>query len=136
MRFLVDTCVISDFVKGLQPLVSRFLACQPDDIAISSVTRMEIEYGLFLDKQRAKKLKTPLEKLFKSIHQLPFTADDALVSAQIRSTLKIRGTPIGPYDVLIAGSALNRGLILVTSNTREFERIDKLGVENWRNRSL
>jgi tRNA(fMet)-specific endonuclease VapC len=45
--------------------------------------------------------------------------------------LKARGTPIGPYDTLIAGQAMARGLTLVTRNTREFERVVGLSVENW-----
>lgn len=132
MKFLVDTCVISDFVKGIQPVVSRFLSCQPDEIAVSSVTRMEVEYGLILDQKRARTLRQPLEKLFQSIHEISYTSEDALVSAQIRSVLKLQGKMIGPYDVLIAGCALQRHLTLVTSNTGEFERIKELVIQNWR----
>jgi tRNA(fMet)-specific endonuclease VapC len=52
-------------------------------------------------------------------------------SGQIRAELKSKGTPIGPYDVLIAGHARSLGLVLVTNNTREFERVDGLRIEDW-----
>lgn len=52
----------------------------------------------------------------------------------MRAALAKRGTPIGPYDVMIGGTALRHGLVLVTSNTDEFERINGLIVEDWRER--
>jgi tRNA(fMet)-specific endonuclease VapC len=62
---------------------------------------------------------------------LDFTAVDARKAAEIRAALAAGGTPIGPYDVLIAGQALQRGLVVVTRNTREFSRVPGLNVENW-----
>ena len=52
-------------------------------------------------------------------------------AARIRARLERKGTPIGPYDVLIAGLAKSRALTLVTNNTREFSRVRGLSVENW-----
>jgi tRNA(fMet)-specific endonuclease VapC len=60
-----------------------------------------------------------------------FDVPDALAAAGLRAALKRRGRPIGAYDVLIAGTALARGLIVVTSNAREFQRIGGLLVEDW-----
>lgn len=62
---------------------------------------------------------------------LPFDAADARAAAEVRADLKRKGTPIGPYDTLIAGQALARGLIVVTGNRREFERVAGLRVEDW-----
>jgi tRNA(fMet)-specific endonuclease VapC len=62
---------------------------------------------------------------------LDFDRDDACEAGDIRAVLKKAGTPIGPYDVLIAGQARRRGLTLVTGNVREFRRVPKLKVENW-----
>ena len=62
---------------------------------------------------------------------LDFSDDDARLSGQIRAELARRGTPIGPYDVLIAGQALARGMTLVTENTREFSRVDGLKLVDW-----
>ena len=60
-----------------------------------------------------------------------FDRDDARRAGLIRAELANRGTPIGPYDVLIAGQALNRGLILITRNVREFSRVSGLQIEDW-----
>lgn len=62
---------------------------------------------------------------------LDFTDRDAELAGQIRATLRAAGTPIGAYDVLIAGQALARGLSLVTANTREFSRVDGLKLVDW-----
>jgi tRNA(fMet)-specific endonuclease VapC len=60
-----------------------------------------------------------------------FSPEDARCSADVRAQLAMQGTPIGPYDVLIAGQALSRDCILITRNTREFERVYGLRIENW-----
>ena len=59
------------------------------------------------------------------------TREDAREAGRLRATLATAGLPIGPFDVLIAGQALARGLTLVTHNTREFARVDGLTVEDW-----
>ena len=64
------------------------------------------------------------------------TANDARRAGDVRAALRARGTPIGPYDVLIAGQALARGLILVTHNVAEFSRVEGLRVENWQGAPL
>ena len=63
---------------------------------------------------------------------VPFGEDVAYVTGRLRASLARAGTPIGPYDVMIAGTALIHGLILVTANTREFSRVFGLQLENWR----
>jgi tRNA(fMet)-specific endonuclease VapC len=63
---------------------------------------------------------------------LPFTVEDARAAGALRAALRRRGRPIGPYDVLLAGSALARGLVLVTGNAREFGRVTGLLVDDWR----
>jgi len=92
---------------------------------------MEIEYGLNINPQRAIKIRPIINLLLNSIHKLPYTEEDAIVTANIRSFLKQQGTPIGHYDVMLAGCAQNRGLIMVTDNVREFQRVDNLIIENW-----
>lgn len=62
---------------------------------------------------------------------LEFDREDARQAGEIRATLALKGTPIGTYDVLIAGQAKARDLILVTHNTREFKRIRGLRIEDW-----
>lgn len=132
MKYLLDTCVISDFVKNDLHTVTQIKNTSPSQIAISSITVMELEYGLLHDAQRAKKLRPIIEGFVSSVTVLPYTTEDANYSAVVRAALRKAGTPIGSYDVLIAGNALRHQLILVTSNEKEFRRISNLMVENWR----
>ena len=73
-----------------------------------------------------------LDAFFSAIATLPFEVADAQAAAAIRAALKTNGQPIGAYDVLIAGTGLARGLVVVTSNVSEFERVGGLQVEDWR----
>jgi tRNA(fMet)-specific endonuclease VapC len=132
MKYLLDTCTVSDFVKGQPNVLARVKTSPPNLLAVSVVTRLEVAYGLALSVERARTLAPVLEAFFSAITTLPFEEADALAAAGVRATLKMAGQPIGAYDVLIAGTALARGLIVVTSNVGEFRRIGGLQVEDWR----
>jgi tRNA(fMet)-specific endonuclease VapC len=132
MRYLLDTCVISDFIKGEAGTQARLKKTPPVDIAISTITVMELRYGLVLNPQRAQKVEAAISSLLSSITILPFGIAEAEHAAQIRAVLKSQGQPIGAYDVLIAATALQHRLIMVTANQREFERVPGLVTENWR----
>lgn len=132
MRYLLDTCTVSDFVRGEAGVLARVKATPPQEIAVTTVTRMEVDYGLALDSGRARKLLPVLEAFFAQVKTLPFERPDAQATAAIRAALKRKGTPIGAYDLMIAGAGLARGLIVVTANVGEFMRVDGLQVENWR----
>src|SRR5207248_7753832 len=119
-RFLLDTTVLSDFARGDAAVRARLVATPPSAIAVTTVTVMEIEYGLALAPGRAKRLRPILSDLFGAVEQLEYSADDARATAALRAELRKRGEPIGPSDLLIAGTALNRGRVLVTSNLSEF----------------
>jgi tRNA(fMet)-specific endonuclease VapC len=93
---------------------------------------MEVDYGLALNAERARKLAPLLDTFFSTILTLPFDETDAMAAAAIRAALKTQGQPIGAYDVLIAGTGLARGLVVVTSNVGEFKRVGGLQVEDWR----
>ncbi len=132
MRYLLDTCTVSDFVKGQPGVLARIKATPPNLIAISMVTRMEIEFGLQLNPERTRKLAPVMEGFLASIAVLPFEDADAKAAGTIRAALQAQGRPIGAYDVMIAGCGLARGLVVVTSNVGEFKRVGGLQVENWR----
>lgn len=131
MTYLLDTCVISDFIKGEKGVVSKMLSLQPNWIAVSTISKMEVEYGLSLSESRARQLAPRIKAFFDSVHLIPFSGEDATSAAVVRAQLRKAGTPIGPYDVLLAGTAVNRDLILVTSNVSEFRRVKGLRLENW-----
>ncbi len=132
MRYLLDTCTVSDFVKGQPNVLARVKATPPNLVAVSALTRMDVDYGLALNADRARKLAPILDAFFSTIVTLPFDEVDAKAAAAIRAALKSIGQPIGAYDVLIAGMGLARGLVVVTSNVGEFKRVSGLQVEDWR----
>lgn len=132
MKYLLDTCTVSDFVKGQPNVLARVKATPPNLIAVSTLTHMEVDYGLALNAARARKLAPLLDAFFSAITTLPFDEADAQAAAAIRAALKSQGQPIGAYDVLIAGTGLARGLVVVTSNVGEFNRVSGLQVEDWR----
>ncbi len=132
MKYLLDTCAVSDFVKGQPKVLARVKATRPNLIAVSALTRMEVDYGLALNAKRARKLAPMLDAFFSAIATLAFDEIDAKAAAAIRAALKTQEQPIGAYDVLIAGTGLARGLVVVTSNVGEFKRVSGLQVEDWR----
>ena len=132
MRYLLDTCVISDFVKGEPGTQTRLKQTLPADMAVSVITVMELRYGLRINPQRAQKVEPAIASLLASITILPFNIAEAEQAAQVRALLKTQGQPIGAYDVLIAATALQYNLLMVTANQREFDRVPELQTENWR----
>ena len=72
-----------------------------------------------------------MEELLAAIRVIPFNRDEAAAAARIRAKLERAGTPLGPMDTLIAGTALAHRATLVTRNTGEFSRVEGLQVENW-----
>jgi len=131
MRFLLDTCVLSDFAKGDVSTRMHLIQVSPRDIAVSTISEMEISYGLRLNPRTAR-LQAVMEELFAAVELLSFDRAAAQAAGDLRANLRRRGAPIGAYDVLIAGVALANDLTLVTSNVREFERVPQLRVEDWR----
>jgi tRNA(fMet)-specific endonuclease VapC len=132
VRYLLDTTVVSDFTRGVPNVLAHLKALRKGDVAISTVTSMEIKYGLMLNPARARKIEPMIRALLQDLHVFPYELEDATATAAIRAALTKRGTPIGPYEVMIAGTALRRGLVMVTSNGDEFERIHGLVLEDWR----
>lgn len=132
MNYLIDTCVVSDFFKKIPETIKHFESLSPKQIHISTVSIMEVEYGLKLNAEREKKLRSLWNVLLKEIQIVPLSESCAREAAIIRSDLKTSGQLIGPYDMLIAGTAIAHSLIVVTSNIGEFKRILKISIKNWR----
>ncbi|QSE96683.1 PIN domain-containing protein [Fulvivirga lutea] len=130
MVYLLDTCVIIDFIKGDANTISSIKSKSPVEVAISSITEFELRYGM--EQSTNTKSKKILNALLSEITILDFSSKEAEIAAQIRNQLRVLGTPIGPYDMLIAATSISNKLVLVTSNEKEFLRIDGLIIENWR----
>lgn len=134
MNYLLDTCAVSDFVKGELNTLAHFKTVSPSNVFISSITVMEIHYGMMINPQRVTTIRQLMADFLVSVTIIPFGHEEAEEAASIRSLLKTQGTPIGSYDLLIAATAKTHNLSLVTSNLSEFQRVEGLTVENWRNK--
>lgn len=132
MRYLLDTCVISDFIKGEPGTQARLKQTPPTDIAVSVIMVMELRYGLLINPQRAQKVEPAISSFLASVTVLAFGNAEAEQAAQICTVLRPKGQPIGAYDVLIASTALQHKLLMITANQREFDRVPGLQTENWR----
>jgi tRNA(fMet)-specific endonuclease VapC len=132
VKFLLDTNIISAIVTGKSArLLERFSRTPRQDLATVTVVWHEVQFGLAANPGIHHKLHTVYETLFDGLVLLPASQEIWLRAAHIRATLKLRGTPIGPYDLLIAAAAIEHNLILVTNNIREFARVDGLRCEDW-----
>ncbi|MBT3472808.1 MAG: PIN domain-containing protein, partial [Gammaproteobacteria bacterium] len=90
----------------------------------------ELETGIAKSNAPEKRLKQ-LEEIVSVVRLLPFGRDEAKIAAAVRAQLDQQGTPIGPYDLLIAGTALSYDGVLVTRNSSEFARVENLRLEDW-----
>jgi tRNA(fMet)-specific endonuclease VapC len=125
--YLLDSNAVIGLLKAHVQLWNRVNRYQDTEIVLSSIVAHELFYGAFRSQNRAGSL-ARVDALRFPI--LPFDAD-ARRAGEVRAALATAGTPIGPYDVLIAGQACHRGLVLVTRNLRESSRVPRLAVEDW-----
>ncbi|RYE14954.1 MAG: type II toxin-antitoxin system VapC family toxin [Rickettsiales bacterium] len=130
-KYLLDTCTISYLFRKNISVINHMKNIRPKYLAISVITAHEIEYGLMLDINREKKLRTVFESLIKQIKIIDLNEEIAKRAAIIRSDLKKSGNMIGAYDIFIAATAVVYQLTCVTSNVREFSRVKDLIVEDW-----
>lgn len=128
--YLLDTNTIIYFLKGQGRVAEEILKRAPQDISVSALTIYEIEVGLNKSPE-ARKKKPQIEEFFRICQTIAFGEKEAHSAAKIRAELERQGTPIGPIDNLIAGTALLHHATLVTRNTSEFKRVGGLTVEDW-----
>ena len=128
--YVIDTNTLIYFFKGMGNVPEKFLEVSPKEISIPSIVLYELEYGI-AKSTSPRKRQSQLKELGSLVKILPFDSEAAKFSASIRASLEKKGSPIGPYDVLIAGTALAYRGVLVTNNTKEFSRVPKLKLENW-----
>ena len=131
MRYMLDTniCIYSIKHKPEQVFL-RLQEHEPADICISSVTYAELVHGV--EKSQAiEKNRLALALLLSNIEILNCDANAAESYGKIRADLEKQGTPIGPLDMMIAGHAKSLNYTVVTNNTKEFNRVPGLKIENW-----
>ena len=134
MKYLLDTNIVSYLLRGqFANLQQRILNTAHDQICISVITAGELAYGFARanPSRRLVSMQIKLHALLQAVLTRPLPAGVAEQYGKIRSTLERSGTPIGGNDLWLAAHALEEDLVLVTNNTREFERVDGLKLENW-----
>jgi tRNA(fMet)-specific endonuclease VapC len=128
--YVLDTNILIYFFKGMGDVSDILLSRSPKDISIAAISLFELEVGIAKSNDPDKR-KKQLERLISRIDVIPFAAKEAKAAATIRVDLESKGTPIDPFDTLIAGTALSKNAILVTHNTQEFNRVKELVIEDW-----
>lgn len=131
MRYMLDTniCIYCTKQKPAQ-VFQRLQEHYPVEVCISSVTYAELVHGVEKS-QAVERNRLALALLLTNIDILDFDAAAAESYGAIRADLEKRGTPIGPLDMMIAGHAKSLGYTIVTNNTKEFNCVLGLNVENW-----
>ena len=130
LKYLLDTNIVIYTIKNRPRRVRERFTRHQGQLAISSVTLMELVYGAEKSSQPERNLRD-IDGLAARLDVLPYDAAAATQTGQIRAELARQGTPIGPYDQMIAGHARALGLILVSNDAAEFGRVPGLRLENW-----
>ncbi|MDF9878547.1 type II toxin-antitoxin system VapC family toxin [Cellulosimicrobium cellulans] len=128
--YLLDTNVLIALLRGNGVAARPRLREAEGRVAVSTVSEMELEYGIERSDDPHRN-RQAVDDLLSLVDVLPFDGLAAMHAGRVRARLAARGTPIGPYDALLAGHARSLGLVMVTNNVREFSRVPGLEVEDW-----
>ncbi len=134
MTYLLDTNACIALINGRPDQVRRHFqreCARAATVATSSVVIFELWYGVGKSQQRDANARRLATFLSGPVEVLEFDEEDARAAGEVRATLEMSGTPIGAYDLLIAGQSLRRGATLVTADETEFARVSGLRCENW-----
>lgn len=130
MMYLLDTNICIYVINHKpQQVFERFRQYQLGELAVSSITASELAFGV--EKSGSERNKQALKKFLSPLEILPYDEQAIWHYAQLRHDLQSKGQTIGSLDMLIAAHALALDVVLVTNNTKEFERIERLKLENW-----
>ena len=128
--YMLDTNTLIYYFKNMGQVSESLLEVSPQDIAIPSIVMYELNVGI-AKSQSPKKRLAQLAQFTSVVGIIPFAENAAKEAANLRADLEQKGTPIGPYDLLIAGTAIAHNATLVTHNTKEFRRVKNLKLIDW-----
>ena len=129
--YLLDTNIISCLMRNPSPaLKAKIFSIPPAEMAVSSITVLEMQFGA-RKKNWGEKLINRMWEFLAPFTIINFDISDAIVAGDIRAYLSQCGQTIGSYDVLIAAQGISRNMIVVTHNTREFERVPGIQLDDW-----
>ena len=132
MMYLLDTNTVSDYLRGDTEVLSNLKKNHHSKVAISSITKYELFYGLLKNPKAHQKYGKQLKLLFQQAQNLVFDGETALIAAQIKDELTRTGKSIGDCDTMIAAVGLQHDLVVVTNNLKHFQRVKNLVVVNWK----
>lgn len=131
MNYMLDTNICIYLIRGRsQEILNKFKEFEFGDIGISSITFAELQYGVEKSEYKDQN-RIALTNFLSPITILPFSDKAAVKYGKIRTLLGKKGGIIGAYDLLIAAHALAEDVVLVSNNTKEFERVPGLKLDNW-----
>ena len=130
LRYLLDTNLCIRVLRDRPAAVRQRFNLEADGLSISSIVLTELLHGA-AKSARPVENRNEVQKFAARLDVLPFDARAADHAADIRANLERRGQTIGAYDLLIAGHARSLGLVVVTGNLAEFERMEGLRCEDW-----
>ncbi len=128
--YVLDTNTLIYYFKGQGKVAHNFAKVLPQEIGISAIVLFELQVGIAKSTAPAKRTQQ-LQQLLSRVNLVSFDRDAAVAAATIRVQLEQQGTPIGPMDVLIAGTAASLQATLVTHNVKEFSRVSGLAIVDW-----
>lgn len=130
---MLDTCTCIDAIKGKpnsHNLIRKIQTLKIGELCVSAITVAELMVGVEKSSDSSKNLRI-VQEFLSPIELLDWPQLASETYGAIRADLEIKGTPIGSNDLLIAAHALYSGVTLITNNTKEFNRVESLRVENW-----
>jgi tRNA(fMet)-specific endonuclease VapC len=130
LRYLLDTNLCIRVLRDRPAVLRERFNREADGLCVSAIVLAELLFGAEKSARPADN-RREVERFAARLSVLPFDAEAAAHAGEIRASLERRGLAIGGYDVLIAGHARSRGLVVVTGNLREFQRVDGLRCEDW-----
>lgn len=130
IKYLLDTNILIYTIKNRPQKVREAFNLHAGQMAISTISVGELIYGAERSAKPEQNL-ADIEGLIARLEVLDFDTKAAKHFGEIRAELYAQGKPIGPYDMMLAGHARSQGLIMVTNNEKEFERVGGLRLENW-----
>jgi len=134
VNYLLDTSAVIALLRNNPPGVRdrlRLVVSRGAAVAVSSIVLCELSYGVPRSERRRENAERLRVFLSGNIAVVPFAEEDAMAAGDLRAALERAGTPVGPYDLLIAAQARRRGTTLVTANVSEFARVAGLVWQNW-----
>jgi len=129
--YLLDTNIVSYWMRGEPSLLEKIKTHSPSRLSLSTVTLAEILYGIEKSPHKKKERRLKISRICSELEIYPFDEAAAEKYGVIRARLEREGKMIGDRDLQIASIALATGFTVVTYNTREFNRIKELDVEDW-----